>query len=120
MSLLGSEKLARRADLSGLPFTTTRDLPAAPVLAGQSRAEAMIRLGAGLSARGFNIFVAGATQARIVPSLRSMLQFTQRPTKPPRDWVYVNNFSAPHKPTAIASHEAVDRGRVSDSHPASG
>ncbi len=99
---LGPEKLFRRADLSGLPFTTTRDLAPAPMLAGQPRAEEAIRLGAGLSARGFNIFVAGATQARVAPSLRSVLQTMPRPTKPPQDWVYVNNFSAPHKPTAIA------------------
>ena len=105
---LGPEKLFRRADLSGLPFATTQDLPPAPVLAGQSRAEEAIRLGAGLSARGFNIFVAGTTQARIARSLRSVLETTPRPTSPSQDWVYVNNFTAPHKPTAIA----LPRGRA--------
>jgi lon-related putative ATP-dependent protease len=105
---LGPEKLFRPADLSGLPFATTRDLPPAPVLAGQPRAEEAIRLGAGLSARGFNIFVAGTTQARIASSLRSVLETTPRPTQPPQDWVYVNNFAAPHKPTAIA----LPRGRA--------
>lgn len=101
-SALGPEKLFRRADLSGLAFTTTRDLPPAPVLAGQPRAQEAIRLGTGLSARGFNIFVTGATHARIAPSLRSMLEAVPRPVGPPQDWVYVNNFLAPHKPAAIA------------------
>ncbi|MGZ5900263.1 MAG: Lon protease family protein [Reyranella sp.] len=98
---LPPDRLFRPADLSGLAFTTTRELPPAPVLAGQKRAEEAIRLGAGLAARGFNIFATGQTKARISSSLRRMLETVQPPGKPPQDWVYVNNFSVSHRPTAI-------------------
>jgi lon-related putative ATP-dependent protease len=94
-------KLFRRADLSTLAFNTTRELTPAPMLAGQRRAEEAIRLGAGLAARGFNIFATGQTKARISSSLRKMLETVPPPGKPLRDWVYVNNFAVSHRPTAI-------------------
>ncbi len=99
---LPPEKLFRPADLSHLDFATTRDLAPAPVLAGQQRAAEAIRLGAGLAARGFNIFATGRTAARISSSVRTMLQTVQPQGKAPKDWVYVNNFPFPHRPTAIA------------------
>ena len=98
---LPPDRLFRHADLSGLAFATTRELAPAPVLAGQERAEEAIRMGAGLAARGFNIFATGQTKARISSSLREMLKTVQPPGKPPQDWVYVNNFSVSHRPTAI-------------------
>ena len=99
---LPPDRLFRPADLSDLPFTTTRELAPAPVLAGQGRAEEAIKLGAGLAARGFNIFATGQTKARISSSLHKMLETVQPPSKPLQDWVYVNNFSALHRPVAIA------------------
>lgn len=48
---LSLDKLFRRADLSGLASTTTRELPPAPVLADQRRAEEAIRLGTALVRR---------------------------------------------------------------------
>lgn len=101
-SPLSPAVMIRRADLSGLSFKTTRDLPAAPMLAGQQRAEEAIRLGTSLGARGFNVFVAGATQSGVAPSLRSLLETVPQPSKPLQDWVYVNNFAVQHKPIAIA------------------
>ncbi|MFO1082961.1 MAG: ATP-binding protein [Reyranellaceae bacterium] len=98
---LPPDKLFRRADLSALAFATTRELMPAPVLAGQRRAEDAIRLGTGLAARGFNIFATGQTKARISSSLRKMLEAVPPPDKPLQDWVYVNNFSVSHRPTAI-------------------
>ena len=98
---LPPDRLFRHADLSGLAFTTTRELPPVPVLAGQKRAEEAIRLGTELAARGFNIFATGKTKARISTSLRKMLETVQPPGRRPQDWVYVNNFSVSHRPTAI-------------------
>ncbi len=96
------DKLFRRSDLSKLAFTTTRDLPPAPTLAGQKRAEEAIRLGTSVRARGFNIFALGPTAARISPSLRKLLEAAPVPAKPLSDWVYVNNCAASQRPTAIA------------------
>jgi lon-related putative ATP-dependent protease len=98
---LSADKLFRPADLSRLAFATTRELPPAAVLAGQRRAEQAIALGTGLAARGFNIFASGRTGARISSSLHAMLEAAQPAGPPPQDWVYVNNFAVPHRPTAI-------------------
>ena len=99
---LTPDKLFRPADLSHLEFETTRDLAPAPLLAGQQRAKEAISLGTGVAARGFNIFATGRTAARISSSLHGMLEAVPPPGKPPLDWVYVNNFAAPHRPAAIA------------------
>lgn len=101
LAALPPDRLFRHADLSGLAFTTTRELAPAPVLVGQGRAEEAIRLGAGLVARGFNIFATGQTKTRISSSLHKMLETVRPPGKPPQDWVYVNNFVVTHRPTAI-------------------
>jgi lon-related putative ATP-dependent protease len=99
---LGADKLVRAADLSHLSFTTTRDLASAPLPVAQERAAEAIRLGTSLTARGFNIFAVGPTAARIASSLRGMLEAKPLPGKPAPDWVYVNNFAVPHRPTAIS------------------
>ncbi len=96
------ELLYRPADLSALDFTTTRDLAPLPGLAEQPRAEAAIAFGTEISHRGFNIFAMGATAARVQESVRAMLDAAARERPPPSDWVYVNNFATPHRPTAIA------------------
>ena len=101
LQALPPDKLFRRADLSALAFSTTHGLAPAPVLAGQRRAEEAIKLGTGLAARGFNIFATGQTKARVSSSLRKMLETVQPPGKPLQDWIYVNNFSVSHRPTAI-------------------
>ena len=99
---LGADRLLRAADLSHLSFTTTRDLASAPLPVAQERAAEAIRLGTSLTARGFNIFAVGPTAARIASSLRGMLEAKPLPGRPALDWVYVNNFAVPHRPTAIS------------------
>jgi lon-related putative ATP-dependent protease len=101
-ALVPPERLFRAADLSGMTFSTTRDLPSAPMLAGQKRVEEAVRFGTSIDARGFNIFAIGPTAARISPALCQLLGAASTPKKPLSDWVYVNNFALPHRPTAIA------------------
>ena len=101
-TLVAPEQLYRKADLSALSFATTQELVALPSLLGQKRAQDAIRLGAKVATRGFNIFAIGASGARLSPLVRRIL--AERPAAPPKffDWVYVNNFAAPHQPTVIA------------------
>jgi lon-related putative ATP-dependent protease len=101
-ALLAPEQLYRKADLSALSFATTRELAVLPSLLGQKRAHDAIRFGANVAARGFNIFAVGASGARISPLVRRVL--AEKPAVQPKlfDWVYVNNFAAPHQPIAIA------------------
>ncbi|MBR0673821.1 AAA family ATPase [Roseomonas soli] len=96
------EKLYRRADLSGLAFETTADLPPLPGLPGQPRVRDAIGLGTSIDARGFNIFAIGQDAARIGVSMRALLAETTRRRPPSPDWIYVNNFAAPHRPRALS------------------
>ncbi|MFC3119723.1 Lon-like protease helical domain-containing protein [Jhaorihella thermophila] len=70
-------------------------------LIGQDRAMDAIRLAAGVRHADFNLFVQGSSgmgrRRAVMELLRE--QAGQRPT--PCDWVYVNNFEAPHKPRAL-------------------
>ena len=96
------DRLYRSANLAELPFTTTRDLAPLPGLTGQPRAGAAIAFGTGIAHRGFNIFAIGAIGARVQEAVKALLQDAARERPAPSDWVYVNNFAAPHRPVAIA------------------
>ncbi|WP_298286146.1 Lon protease family protein [Acidocella sp.] len=99
---LPPERLYRPADLSHLVFATTAELSPLPGLAEQPRAREAISLGTGIAHGGFNIFAIGPGGLRIQRSIRHLAEDTARSLPPARDWVYVNNFAEPHRPTALA------------------
>ncbi|PWS35948.1 ATP-dependent protease [Falsiroseomonas bella] len=94
--------LYRQANLSRLSFATSADLEPLRGMEAQERADAAIRFGTGIAARGFNIFAIGQTGARIAEAIRPLLDEAASHRTPPSDWVYVYNFAAPHQPMAIA------------------
>src|SRR6185312_6279765 len=98
---LPPERLYRRAELGTLEFATTAELAPLQGLLEQPRAREAIGFGTGIAHRGFNIFAIGTPGARIQQSVRTLLDDAARgrPTAP--DWVYVNNFAAPNRPTAL-------------------
>ncbi|MGH7066573.1 MAG: Lon protease family protein, partial [Acetobacteraceae bacterium] len=69
---------------------------------GQERAGEAIRFGTAVGARGFNIFAVGASAAQLRPAVAAMLTEASALRPCPPDWVYVNNFAATNRPTAIA------------------
>jgi len=83
-------------------FRTTEELTPGHDFVGQERARAALELGLGITSSGFNIFVSGLTGAEKLEALRGWIeqQAAQAPT--PGDWVYVQNFSRPDAPRAIA------------------
>ena len=98
---LPATSLYRRADLSGLEFQTTADLAPLDGLVGQARARDALRLGTEINAAGFNVFVTGSEGARMQEAVKALLRETKHARSVPFDWVYVNNFSLPHRPVAI-------------------
>ncbi len=98
---LSATQLYRAADLSGLAFETTAQLEPTDRLAGQDRARDAMRLGTRIGAPGFNIFAIGSSGARIQRSIRALLADAAADRTTASDWVYVNNFAAPHRPAAI-------------------
>ena len=98
---LTPERLYRKADLSALDFVTSAELAPMDRLAGQNRARDALQLGTRIGAPGFNIFAVGSSGARIQRSIKSLLEVAAAERPAASDWVYVNNFVTPHRPTAI-------------------
>lgn len=98
---LPSESLYRPANLSGLAFSTTADIEPIDGIIGQQRALDAINFGTQVNKRGFNLFVIGPPGARMHEAVRKVLTAESRQKPSPSDWIYVNNFTNPDKPTAI-------------------
>ena len=99
---LRPEQLYRSADLSTLRFETTTELEPLDGMAGQERALAAVRFGTQIRSNGFNLCVIGAEGVRMQQAVKAVLTETvSDKTRPPSDWIYVNNFSQPHRPVAI-------------------
>jgi predicted ATP-dependent protease len=101
VSALPASRLYRAAELAGLGFATTADLAPLDGLVGQARASEALRFGTHIGAHGFNIFAIGTSGAGVQRSVKALLEkaATERPGA--ADWVYVNNFVDPRRPTAI-------------------
>ena len=69
---------------------------------GQSRALDAVRLGIGIDAPGYNVFVSGLRTRAERDSILRLLQERASKMPTPGDWVYVNNFRTPEAPLAIA------------------
>jgi len=102
IAALPPERLARRTDPAGLDFTTTAELAPIDGAVVQPRAADAIRLGSGIPVRGFNVFAIGTSGARIRQAVAAVVADATGARRSPPDWVYVNNFAAPHRPSAIA------------------
>jgi lon-related putative ATP-dependent protease len=99
---LSADRLYRAADLGGLEFETTAALAPLPGLINQPRANEAISFGTEINQRGFNIFAIGASGARMQQSVKALLADAAHARPLPPDWVYVNNFTAAHRPIAIS------------------
>ena len=99
---LPAQRLRPACDPASLGFKTTEELKPAKTIIGQDRAIDAIKLSAQLTHRDFNIYVLGREgmgRHEIVATLIGELAARR---KNPPDWIYVNNFQAPHKPIAIS------------------
>lgn len=113
-------QLYRHADLSALPFATTAEIEPIGGLVGQRRALDAVEFGTRIDKPGFNLFVIGPPAARAREAVKGLLKDSLKERRAPSDWVYVNNFKDPQRPTAIelppgrapqfhnAMHELID------------
>src|SRR5690606_36239251 len=96
-----SDLLYRACDTSHFDFDTTLDLEDHSGLVGQERALEALRFGTAVRRQGYNIFVLGPDGAGKHEAVLRFLASAAKKERAPSDWVYVNNFSTPHKPTAL-------------------
>lgn len=98
---LSFKRLRAECDPETLGFDTTASLKPARGLAGQDRAIDAIKLSANIDHKDFNLYVLGREGTGRHTAVARLLAEASATRPLPSDWVYVNNFDAPHKPHAM-------------------
>ena len=98
---LATELLARHCDPAIVGFETTAELDGPGGIVGQDRAAEALSFGIGVAHEGYNVFVMGPARSGKRTLVQSTLEERARGAPAPSDWVYVNDFAAPHRPIAI-------------------
>ena len=89
-------------------------------LSSHARARDALAFGLAIGDPGFNIFVLGEDRSGRMTATLSYLDESLRDWPPADDWVYLNNFSEPHRPLPFALPLGTGRafaGRMSDMIP---
>ncbi|HSH01386.1 MAG TPA: ATP-binding protein [Anaerolineae bacterium] len=95
------EQLRHTCDPKTLGFEITDDLEDANPIIGQPRGVRAIDFGIGMPCRGYNIFIVGESGTGRATTIQRFLEERTLNVAVPADWVYVNNFAAPHQPIAL-------------------
>ena len=93
--------LRPECDPDTLGFATTATLRSTTGLVGQDRATDAIKLSAEIDHKDFNLYVLGREGTGRHTAVNKLLSKAAAKRPMPCDWVYVNNFVAPHKPEAM-------------------
>jgi ATP-dependent Lon protease len=99
---LPAAKLRWRCELSRIPFETTAQAELREGFIGQERALRALKMGAELSAPGYNVFVCGLAGTSRGGTIARMIEELHPPTKESLDRCYVNNFKLPDRPRLLA------------------
>lgn len=99
---LPPEALRAPVSESDFEFDTTQSLKPLGAWLGQDRSIGVMRMAAAMEQGDFNAFVMGNPGSGRHRITQAILADAAAGKPSPRDWVYVNNFDAPHKPIAIS------------------
>src|SRR6266481_1330717 len=99
---LPAAKLKWRCELSRIPFETTAQADLREGFIGQERALRALKMGAELSAPGYNVFVCGLAGTSRGGTIARMIEELHPPTKESLDRCYVNNFKLTDRPRLLA------------------
>lgn len=110
-------QLRRSCDAVCFPFASTVELSASDTIIGQPRGTRAIEFGISIRSQGYNIYVLGETGTGRITSIRRFLREKGSLAPAPSDWVYVHNFTVPHRPRALrfpAGEGSVFKGRMEE------
>src|ERR1700716_3431431 len=99
---LPAAKLRWKCELSRIPFETTAQAELREGFIGQERAAGALKMGAEISAPGYNVFVCGLAGTSRGGTIARMIGELHPPTKESLDRCYVNNFKLPDRPRLLA------------------
>ena len=97
---LSVEQLQRRCDPAILAVARA-ETTGNGGLVGQERALRALKLAVEIRHEDFNLFVLGPQGTGRHTTVEQILRTHAATRETPGDWVYVNNFDAPHKPVAL-------------------
>ena len=95
-------KLRWTCELARIPFETTAQAELREGFIGQERALRALKMGAELSAPGYNVFVCGLAGTSRGGTIARMIEELHPPTKESLDRCYVNNFKIPDRPRLLS------------------
>ena len=98
---LTSAQSRRLCDPQQFTFTTTAELDDSDTIIGQPRGTRAIEFGINIKSQGYNIYVLGEVGTGRTTAIMRFLREKSQEKPIPNDWIYVNNFVAPHQPRAI-------------------
>ncbi|WP_135080333.1 ATP-binding protein [Terasakiella sp. SH-1] len=107
---LKRKDLYRVCDPKQFDFKTTADLKELDKFVGQDRALAAAKFAIGMKGLGYNLFAFGPRGTGKSSLVLRLLKEKAHDRAVPNDWVYVNNFTLPHKPKAISFPPGQARG----------
>ena len=99
---LPPQALCRRCDPAQLKFDSTEELAGCIEIPGQQRAVEAIHFAMEMNLHGHNAFVLGTAGTGRHTFVRRFLTERASQEPVPSDWCYVNNFSDPRQPKALA------------------
>ncbi len=97
---LSADKLRKKCDPAILHGARSDD-PGEGRLVGQDRALRALQLAVEIRHHDFNLFVMGPRGTGRHTTVEQVLHAHAATRRTPSDWVYVNNFDAPHKPIPL-------------------
>src|SRR5215813_5821803 len=105
---LPTDKLRWRCELGRIPFETTAQAEPREGFIGQERALRALKMGVGMNAPGYNIFVCGLAGTSRGGTIARMIEELRPATKASPDRCYVNNFKVADRPRLLT----LPRGRA--------
>src|SRR5256886_4161057 len=95
------DKLRWRCEPARIPFETTAQAELREGFIGQERALRALKMGAELSAPGYNVFVCGLAGTSRGGTIARMIEEIHPAAKSSLDRCYVNNFKSPDRPRLL-------------------
>ena len=99
---LDPAQLYSACDPGQFTFKTTEELPDLEEVIGQSRAIEAIQFGIGIEQEGYNLFALGPSRSGKRTVITQYIERVAAEQPEPPDWCYIDNFSDPHKPSALS------------------
>ncbi len=99
--LVSTDEMRWTCPEKNFKFQTTKELEPLDAIVGQPRAIEALRLGAGLSSKGYNIFVSGLSGTGRLSTVKSLLEDVTTSCPLLYDYCYVNNFEDQDSPRLI-------------------